>query len=173
MTPGGAPAGGATGGLRHASVEAATSLLCIAMGAAAVQDSLRIGAGWAADGPKSGTFPFWVGLVLILASAANLVQVARARAGGDDGGSFLTWAQLRLVLSVLVPTAVYVFAIPATGIYLASAVLVAWFMNRLGRFGLLRAMGAGLATAAAAFVIFEIWFLVALPKGPIEDALGF
>ncbi len=32
------------------------------------------------------------------------------------------------------------------------------------------------ATAAAwivAFVIFEIWFLVALPKGPLEEFLGY
>ena len=38
---------------------------------------------------------------------------------------FVTWPQLRLVLSVLIPTVFYVAAIPFTGIYVASAVLVA------------------------------------------------
>ena len=32
---------------------------------------------------------------------------------------------------------------------------------------------AGLATALVAFVVFEEWFLVALPKGPVEAWLGY
>ena len=64
-------------------------------------------------------------------------------------------------------------AIPFAGIYLASAALVAWFMDRLGGFPWHRAVPAGIATAIVAFVVFEIWFLVALPKGPIEEWLGY
>ena len=156
-------------GVRTATVELGTSAGFALAGAAALWDSLRIGAGWAADGPQSGYFPFWVGLVLIAASLGNAVQVLRRR----EAGTFVTWPQLRLVGSVLLPTIAYVAAIPFTGIYLASAVLVAWFMLRLGGFGPARAIPAGIATAVAAFVIFEIWFLVALPKGPIETALGY
>ncbi len=160
------------GGLRTSAVEVATSLGFAAAGLAALWDSLRIGAGWGTDGPQSGYFPFWIGLILIAASLGTMAQVLRARARGEDG-TFVTWPQLRLVASVLLPTTVYVAAIPFTGIYLASAVLVGWFMMRLGGFGPSRAVAAGLATAVVTFAIFEIWFLVALPKGPIETALGF
>ena len=55
----------------------------------------------------------------------------------------------------------------------ASALLVAWFMVRLGGFPWWKAAGAGVATALVAFVVFEEWFLVALPKGPIETWLGY
>jgi putative tricarboxylic transport membrane protein len=164
------PGVSAAGGLRNGTVEIGTSLAFTAAGAAALWDSLRLGTGWAADGPQSGYFPFWIGLVLIAASIGNMVQVARAR---EDLGSFVTWPQLRLVASVLIPNIVYVAAIPVTGIYVASALMVAWFMHRLGGFGWARSAAAGLATALATFVIFEIWFLVALPKGPIETALGY
>ncbi len=51
--------------------------------------------------------------------------------------------------------------------------LVAWFMLRLGGFGWRSAIPAGLATALVTFVVFELWFLVSLPKGPIEDYLGY
>jgi hypothetical protein len=51
--------------------------------------------------------------------------------------------------------------------------LVAWFMVRLGGFALWCAVPAGLATAVVTFVVFEIWFLVALPKGPLEEFLGY
>lgn len=158
------------GGLGNRSVEIGTSLVFVAAGAAALWDSLRLGTGWGSDGPQSGYFPFWIGLALIAASLGNLVQVARAR---EDLGSFATASQLRLVASVLVPNIVYVAAIPFTGIYVASALMVAWFMRMLGGFGWARSLAAGIATALATFVIFETWFLVALPKGPIETALGY
>ena len=166
--------GPAPGGVRTAAVEAATSLLLAGVGAAAIWDSRRLGAGWGTDGPQSGYFPFWLGVVLIAASLGNLLLVLRARGGGAKGGGiFVTWPQLRLVLSVLLPTVFYVAAIPFTGLYAASAVLVAWFMIRLGGFRWWVAVASGLATAAVAFVVFEEWFLVALPKGPVEAFLGY
>ena len=56
------------------------------------------------------------------------------RASSAGGGLFVTWPQLRMVLSVLLPTALYVAAIPFAGLYVASALLVVWFMMRLGGF---------------------------------------
>lgn len=168
-----------TRGVTTRTMEIATSLAFAFAGAAAMWDSLRLGAGWGADGPQSGYFPFWIGLLLVLASAANLLPVARAAAPrGEDAGAsgtpmFLTWEQARTVATVFIPTTLYVAAIPFAGIYVASAVLVAWFMTRLGGFGLVRAIPAGIATAIVAFTVFEIWFLVALPKGPLEEFLGF
>ena len=162
-------------GVRTVAVEAATALLLAGVGAAAMWDSRRLGAGWGAEGPQSGYFPFWIGLVLLLASLGNLALAFRARgaAAAQGDGLFVTWPQLRLVLSVLLPTAVYVAAIPFAGIYLASAALVVWFMVRLGGFRWWSAVAAGLATALVAFVVFEEWFLVALPKGPVEAWLGY
>ena len=162
-------------GVRTVVVEIATALVLAGLGAAAMWDSRRLGIGWGAEGPQSGYFPFWIGLVLLLASLGNLALALRARgaAAKRGGGLFVTWPQLRLVLSVLLPTAVYVAAIPFAGLYAASAVLVAWFMIRLGGFRWWVAAASGLATALVAFVVFEEWFLVALPKGPIEHWLGY
>ena len=116
-------------------------------------------------------FLFWIGLILVAASLGTLVQAARSAPDGPK--LFVSWPQLRLVLSVLVPTIIYVAAIPALGIYLASALLVAYCMVALGGFAWWRAALAGLAAALVVFVTFEIWFLVALPKGPLEAALGY
>ena len=157
-------------GPSNRTVEIGTAIAFGAIGAAAIWDSLRIGTGWGVDGPQSGTFPFWIGLCLVAASAGTMVQMLRAR---EDLGAFANWGQLRLVASVLVPNIFYVAAIPFAGIYVASAAMVAWFMRRLGGFGWARSIAAGIATAVATFVIFEIWFLVALPKGPLETALGY
>jgi hypothetical protein len=152
------------------AVEVGTALAFALAGAAAIGDSLRIGTGWGVDGPRSGTFPFWIGVILVAASAGTLVQAVRSRA---ESGLFASWGQLRLVASVLVPTVLFVAAIPFTGLYVASAVLVAWFMHRLGGFGWARSVAAGLGVAVTCFLVFEIWFLVQLPKGPLETWLGY
>jgi len=168
------PAREASAGVSMRTMEIATSLAFAAAGAVAIWDSARIGAGWGTDGPQSGYFPFWIGVLLVLASAFNLFGVAQAKAvRGADAPMFLTWEQARTVATVFVPTTIFVAAVPFTGIYLASALLVAWFMARLGEFSVTRAVPAGLAASIVTFVVFEMWFLVALPKGPIEDMLGF
>jgi putative tricarboxylic transport membrane protein len=159
-------------GLRRGAVEIGTSAVLALVGAAAIWDSLRLGAGWGADGPQSGYFPFWIGLVLVGASLANLVSVLRAK-GVAAAEMFVTWPQLKLVASVFIPAVVYVAAIHPMGIYLASACLVAYFMMRLGEFSWASALPAGIATAVVAFVTFELWFLVGLPKGPVEEFLGY
>ena len=48
--------------------------------------SLQVGIGWGADGPKSGFFPFYVGLIIVLASVRNLVA-ARSSMRADAGCS--------------------------------------------------------------------------------------
>ena len=158
-------------GIGMRAMETATALFFLLAGAVAMADSLRLGSGWGADGPQSGYFPFWLGAVLVLASLAQLIAVARAR--GTPDASFLTWEQGRTVLTVLAPTAIFILLIPFAGLYGPAAALVAWFMWKLGDFAAWRALASGAATAAVTFVVFETWFLVALPKGPLETMLGY
>jgi cell division protein FtsW (lipid II flippase) len=76
------------------------------------------------------------------------------------------------VLSVVAPTTVYVLLIPYLGLYLSSFLLIGLFMRWLGgyRWSLVAAVAIGVPVLA--FILFEKWFLVPLPKGPIEDFLG-
>lgn len=141
----------------------------IVFGLIVIAGSLQVGIGWGQEGPKSGFFPFYIGLIIILGSFVNLVQAWRE--SGDE--LFAEWSQLRQVLAVVVPTTVYVFAIPYTGIYLASAVLIALFMSWLGRYRWPLTAAIALGVPVMVFLMFEKWFLVALPKGPIEYWLGF
>ena len=85
---------------------------------------------------------------------------------------FLTWEQARSVWSVLWPLTVYVVAAQIIGIYISSAVLVAYCMVALGGFRVATAVLSGVATAVVVYLTFEVWFLVALPKGPVEELLG-
>jgi hypothetical protein len=59
------------------------------------------------------------------------------------------------------------------GIYVSSAVFIALFMRIAGQYTWLRSVVVGLGVSVGAFVMFEIWFKIPLPKGPLENLLGY
>jgi putative tricarboxylic transport membrane protein len=153
-----------------AFVDVGLSLFFIIVGGLAVHDSLRLGAGWGLDGPQSGYFPFLIGSALIVGALINAAQALRSR-GADD--VFVTFGQAQSVAVLLVPTLLYVIAIPFFGIYLASAVLAFGFLRFLGDMSWIASALIATAIAVVCFVLFDKWFLVSLPKGPIEALLGY
>ena len=155
-------------GPRQRLVETVVALAIGALGGVAMIGSLQVGIGWGLEGPKSGFFPFWIGAIVVLASAVNVV---RALAIPRDR-LFAEWSQLAQVRKVVIPMAVYVALVPWLGIYVSSALLIAGFMRWLGRYGWLVTVIVSVALPVLIYVTFENWFLVPLPKGPLEDWLG-
>jgi hypothetical protein len=166
------------GGIRTRTMEIVVALALLAVSALVVFDSYRLGAKWGDDGPQSGYFPFYIGLLLGIASVATLVRVAltQRRRGGSPAatttGLFVEWGQLKLVLSVLVPALVYVLAVQIFGMYVASAIYIMLFMRWLGHYSWMKSAAIGFGVSAAIFVLFEIWFKVPLYKGAF-DALAW
>ncbi len=158
------------GGISTRAVEAAVALLILALGALVMFDSYRLGSKWGSDGPESGYFPFYIGLLLCIASTVILIQALTKRSG--DGDLFVTWGPLKQVLTVLVPAAVYVGAVQVIGLYVASAIYITGFMVWLGRYSLLRSLLVGFGSNALFFLMFEVWFKVPLFKGAF-DPLAF
>ena len=146
-----------------------------AVGALVVWDSRRLGSEWASDGPQAGYFPFYIGLMICGASVANVIAALNAGAKGDK--PFVMWGQLRLVLAVMIPSFVYVALIQnpvySLGIYEASAVFIAIFMRVLGKYAWPKIAAVSIGVMTVFFLMFEVWFLVPLPKGPIEALIGY
>ena len=157
------------GGPSHRWVEAGVAVFTALIGAIVIVGSFQVGIGWGPEGPKAGFFPFYLGVVIIAASAGNL---ARCLLEVDRKLLFADWGQLAQVISVVIPTAIYVLAVPWTGIYVASMLLIAVFMKWLGRYGWGLTLSIAIGIPAITYVIFEKWFLIPLPKGPLEDLLG-
>jgi putative tricarboxylic transport membrane protein len=159
-----------SGQLRTRGPEVAMALFLLAIAGLVIKDSLRVGTGWGDDGPRSGYFPFYIGVLLALASA--WVLLSQLRHWASDKAVFAEHEQLRLVLAILWPMVVYVAAIFFIGIHISSAVLIAYFMWRYGRYTWRVTAPVAIGVPLFFFVVFERWFLVMLPKGPIEQMLG-
>jgi putative tricarboxylic transport membrane protein len=160
--------GKAAFGVRTAEVVVAVGFLVL--GAIVIFDSVRLGIGWKDDGPAAGYFPFYIGALVCISSLINLVSAFVRSGGGDD--AFVEIGQLKLVLSVLLPSAVYVGAIGWLGIYVASAVFVAVFMRWLGKYAWWKVAAVSVGNSVVFFLIFETWFKIPLPKGPLEALVG-
>ncbi|HEY7229662.1 MAG TPA: tripartite tricarboxylate transporter TctB family protein [Pseudolabrys sp.] len=156
-------------GPSHRNVEIGVTLVIMLIALIGIYGSIKVGFGWGAEGPQAGFFPFYVSVIVIISSVVNLVNVVAA----DDGSVFAEWGQLRQVGAVVLPTAIYVLAIPYLGIYVSSALLIAAFMIWFGRYGVAMAAAVAVTVPILTFFMFEIWFLVPLPKGPLENFLGY
>ena len=151
--------------------ELVVALVLMALAALVISDSLRVGIGWADDGPKAGYFPFYIGLLLLLSS--GWVAVTTLLRWRKLTASFVGREALSGVVAVAWPTLIYVGLIGFTGIYAASVLLIAYFMRRHGKYGWPLTALVSVGVMLAFFLVFERWFLVPLPKGPIEALLGF
>lgn len=154
------------------TVDATVAIVVFLVGVVVMVDTYRLGAGWANGSPQPGYFPFRIGVIICLASAVTLFRVLlHGRRLAIE--VFVRWSQARLVLAVLIPTLVYVLGVQFLGIYVASALFIAGFMRVAGRYATIVSIFVGVATSAVLFWLFEIQFLVPLPKGPLESLFGY
>lgn len=157
-----------------------TTAVLMLVGGVVIVDAVRLGIGWGNDGPKSGFFPFWLASVLIACCAGVLVQTIRKGATKP----FVTREQLVPVLTMLGPAVAFVVLttgvsvfdttlLPAAGLYVASALYLVLSMRWLGDHRWPTVVLLAVGVPVVTFLIFERWFLVPMPKGPLEAWLGY
>ena len=149
------------------------SLMLMIVATIVMVASYRLGAGWAKDvGPDSGYFPFYVSLIMFVTSGVTLLQhlLTRHREGERV---FLHHREMMMVLQVLIPTLIFVVLSIYIGIYISMALFIGFFMMWHGRYRWYKAVPLAIVVPVVLFIVFEIWFLVPLPKGPFEAWLGY
>ena len=152
------------------TMEIAVAIVFLVFGLVVSWDSYRLGAKWGSDGPQGGYFPFYIGLIITFCSLVTLGQALVLTAARN--APFVMRGQLKMVTLVMVPTLVYVALIESLGIYVASTIYIALFMWWLGKYSWIKFVSVSVSVNVAFFLMFEIWFKVPLPKGPLEAALG-
>ena len=156
-------------GPAHRNIEIGVAVVVGLFGILIMAGSLKVGINWGVEGPRSGFFPFYVGLIILGSCVLILLQVFL---GARTDKLFAEWNQLGSVLKVVIPTTIYVGVLPFLGIYLTSVLLIGSFMKWLGHYAWGLTLAVSLGVPVVTYVMFEKWFLVPLPKGPVEAWLG-
>jgi putative tricarboxylic transport membrane protein len=151
------------------AAELVTASVLMLLGGVVLFDAVRLGFGWGPDGPRSGFFPFWLALIMVVVCGVIFVQAAR----GGQGKSFVNREQLDSVLKVLWPATAAVALMHFVGLYVASALYMGFYMRWVGRHSWVTVVAIALGLSIGSFLIFEKWFLVPMPKGPFEHWLGY
>jgi uncharacterized membrane protein len=156
---------------RVVTMDVVVALIVLAIGATVVYESYQLGWKWGSDGPEAGYFPFYIGSLICISAAVVLVQgLLRIR---TDAKVFVERGQLRQVLIVLLPMLAYVLGVQLIGIYVSALAFIGLFMRFVGKYSWLRSVLVGVSVSVVAFLMFEIWFKIPLPKGPVETLLGY
>jgi hypothetical protein len=156
-------------GIGARRIELAVAGGFVLLAAAVIFDSVRIGHGWGADGPEAGFYPFYVALLLGAAAVSIFVREWRSA----PPRLFVGGVELQRVLSVLLPSTLYVVALLWLGLYVSSALFLLGFMRLQGKYAWSRALPLGLGVPLLMFFVFERGFGLPLPKGPLESWLGY
>ena len=151
------------------AAELVTASVLIFLDGIVLFDAVRIGVGWGPDGPRSGFFPFWLALIMVIVCGVILVQAAL----DHRGKSFVSREQLNSVLKVLWPATAAVALMHFVGLYVASALYMGFYMRWVGRHSWVAVVAIALGIPIGSFLVFEKWFLVPMPKGPLEQWLGY
>jgi putative tricarboxylic transport membrane protein len=161
---------GGRAAFRARTAELAVAAGFFVFGSIVIFDSLRLGMRWIADGPQPGYFPFYLGVIICVSALVTFVFALRMPEAKNR--TFVERGQLKLVLSVLIPSMAYVALVGWLGIYVSAVLFIALFMRWLGRYPWWKVGLVSLSNSIVFFLIFERWFLVPLPKGPVEAWLG-
>lgn len=155
---------------KRGTLEWITALAMFLIGVVVIADSVRVGIRWVEDGPQAGYFPFYVGVLLCLSSVWNFAKAFVDKATSQK--SFVSVASIKLIFAMLLPTILYVALIGWIGFYVSSILFIGLFMVWLGKYSWTRSALVSGGVIVCTFLMFELWFRVPLPKGPLESLLG-
>ena len=156
--------------LTRLTMVVATAMVSALIGAIVCYGSLEFGVGWGDAGPQPGYFPFYVGLIVIIASLVNMgFGIYHHR---DRVEEFLTTEQSQRILAFFGPMFLFVLVSSFLGVYVGMILYLFSVMVVQGGYRLPKALAVSLITAVANYFLFEVWFKVPLLKGPLEALIG-
>ncbi|CAN1499183.1 Protein of unknown function DUF1468 [Rhabdaerophilaceae bacterium] len=154
--------------------EVAIALLLAALGLTIIIGASEYGVGWSSSGPEPGAFPYYMGLVIVVASLANAMRAAVPvlRPPRWSGQQFLNAEQARLVAGFVGPILGLVMVSLLLGLYVGMAIYL--FSTLVFQHSYSKTKAVLIAGAAPVFtyLLIEKGFKVGMLKGPLEATLG-
>jgi putative tricarboxylic transport membrane protein len=135
----------------------------IIVGAVVCVDSIRTGIGTFRS-PRSGFFPFWLGVILIILALALLIvnRFQEEKGKITDLWKGTKWSRVVLVITL---TLIYSFLLNTLGFLITTFLLMSILLCVEEREGIWVKIAVALFIVLASYVIFHSWLKVPLPKG--------
>jgi len=147
--------------------------IIMAVGVVVGVDSMRLGSGWGADGPRAGFFPFILALLVVVGCASVIWRAAGGRGTTKAGEPFVAPGGFGPVLAVFVPAVLMVFLTEIVGLYVAAMVYLIGYIRWVGGFRWRIVLPVGILVPLGFYILFDKIFLIPMPQGMFGDRFGF
>jgi putative tricarboxylic transport membrane protein len=143
----------------------AIGLLLLAVATLVVVDAVRLGFRWGDNGPESGFFPFWLGVVLAACALIELRHVVVEHRRRTPPKPLMAEGAWKPIAWVLLPAVAMVAATELIGLHLAAALYLGFYMRAVGKIRWATTVAVAILVPAALYVAFDRFFLVPMPQG--------
>ncbi len=143
----------------------AIAALLVALAVLVIVDAVRLGFRWGNDGPESGFFPFWLGVVLLVCAVIELSEVLVQRHRHTPSRRLMPPGAWKPIGWVIAPAVGMVVATELVGLHLAAALYLAFYMRAVGKIRWSTTVAVAVLVPAILYVAFDRLFLVPMPQG--------
>jgi hypothetical protein len=155
------------------TAEVGLATLTTLFGLTAMIGASEYGIGWSPSGPQPGTFPFAIGLLIVLASVGNALTALLQKGAREAGeAAFVTREQLKLVAGFALPMVGFVIASLLLGLYVGTALYMLGTLAIQNGYHWGKAAIIALGLPVFFYLVIERAFKVSMLKGPLEAASG-
>jgi hypothetical protein len=118
------------------------------------------------ESPDSGFMPFLTGVVICILSAAGFIHGTLRNRGGEGWSPVLKGYRWKNAGVILISLLAYALLLGPLGFFLCTTLFIAFLLRAIVPQRWPVVVGGALGTAAASYLIFDVWLMAQLPKGP-------
>ena len=142
-----------------------TALILMLFGVIVAADSLRIGIGWAADGPKGGFFPFVMAVLVIGGTGMVIRQAIKGTSSVKGNKPFIEPGGLKPILIVVIPACLMILFVEVVGLYVSAMIYLVGYIKWAGDHSWRTSLLVGILVPLVSYIVFEKFFLIPMPMG--------
>ncbi len=147
-----------------------SSLFWLLVGIAISVSSLKYGFGDFIS-PGAGFITFFAGAVLSLLSILLFISSFRSRESGIGIEGLWKGREVGKAVYVIVLLTAYTLTLKFLGFLIATLALLAFLFRLKATYGLLKIILMSLLITAGAYLVFQVWLQVQLPKGILQGII--
>jgi putative tricarboxylic transport membrane protein len=117
--------------------------------------------------PGTGFMPFLTGVAICFFSGIGLIHATLRKRRGEGWAPVLGGVVWKNALVILLSLAAYALLLKPLGFVISTAVFIAFLLRAIVPQRWSVVIACSILTAAASYLIFEVWLKAQLPKGPL------
>jgi putative tricarboxylic transport membrane protein len=117
--------------------------------------------------PGTGFMPFLTGAAICLFSGIGLIQATLRKMRGEGWTPLLRGVAWKNALVILISLLAYALLLKPLGFVITTAVFIAFLLRVISPQRWFVVIAGSILTAFASYLIFDVWLMAQLPKGPL------